>query len=436
MSIRLEETGGVIGRAQDSDLCLPDPERFVSRRQAEIHYRDGDYFVSDIGSGNPVCLNGTPIPRGRAAQLQDGDALEIGEYDLLASISVGSATTPPRFTYTRLDAPEAAPQSVLAESLQSSTQVAWSAAHAPFLAPDLFGEASLTMSNGDDVALFGDEQPKPMFRGSEGDRLPEIFGPMLSISMVPDDYDFLHDAPRVPEANGLEAAPNHTGTSVATDAVTDQSGTGREALGGADFMDAKLKAADEILRGAKLNGAEFDRATKLGIAYRSGELLRECMRGLMAVLLARSRVKAEFGLKRRPVGTRENNPLKVFPSVDECLLAMLNSRSRGFLPAVTAVREACDDVQAHELALMAGSRAALLAVMRRFDPQTIEVQVKPTGLLDRLLPSRRRARAWSQFCERYKKLGSEVDDDFQALIGEEFVASYQDQVERLQSHAS
>jgi phosphoserine phosphatase RsbU/P len=64
-----------IGRAEDSDIRLPD--RSLSRRHAQIlQRRDGCYLV-DLGSTNGTYLNGARVPQ--ESPLQDGDVITLGE---------------------------------------------------------------------------------------------------------------------------------------------------------------------------------------------------------------------------------------------------------------------------------------------------------------------------------------------------------------------
>lgn len=49
-----------IGRATDNDIILPDQEpndKLVSRHHAEIAFRDGDYWIEDLGSKNGTYIN-------------------------------------------------------------------------------------------------------------------------------------------------------------------------------------------------------------------------------------------------------------------------------------------------------------------------------------------------------------------------------------------
>jgi hypothetical protein len=68
----------VIGRSNDCDIQLPDPN--VSRRHAEIR-QDGDSFLLlDLGSTNGSELNGQRVKRGH---LQPGDRILLGQTELV-----------------------------------------------------------------------------------------------------------------------------------------------------------------------------------------------------------------------------------------------------------------------------------------------------------------------------------------------------------------
>jgi FHA domain/zinc-ribbon domain len=71
------EGGTTIGRSPDCPIFLDDVT--VSRKHAVVVERDGHWFIEDQGS-----LNGTFVNRRRveAAQLSDGDEIQIGKYRL------------------------------------------------------------------------------------------------------------------------------------------------------------------------------------------------------------------------------------------------------------------------------------------------------------------------------------------------------------------
>lgn len=85
-SIDFLPPGGTIGRSVDNDLVLPDEERAISRLQALVHISgNGECRLTNRGSVTSVMLNGLPLERGRQVELQHGDALGIGDYQISVS---------------------------------------------------------------------------------------------------------------------------------------------------------------------------------------------------------------------------------------------------------------------------------------------------------------------------------------------------------------
>ncbi|MEO5883106.1 MAG: FHA domain-containing protein, partial [Caldimonas sp.] len=79
LSGHFDETGGNIGRGENNQLVLPDPDRTVSRVHAQVVFRNGRYAIIDRGS-NPISVNGRPLGNGQEAFIQPGDELQIGGY--------------------------------------------------------------------------------------------------------------------------------------------------------------------------------------------------------------------------------------------------------------------------------------------------------------------------------------------------------------------
>ena len=101
------------------------------------------------------------------------------------------------------------------------------------------------------------------------------------------------------------------------------------------------------------------------------------------------------------------------------------------MEAERAMRDAFADMCAHQLGVMAGTRAALDNVFKRFAPEALETRISQSSALDKLFAASRKARLWDQFCLLYKELVSEAEDDFQALFGKAFVKAYEEQMARL-----
>src|SRR5215471_6371829 len=83
MSRTFDRCNAVIGRGTDSDWMLPDPERHLSKQHCRIEFRGDRYYLVDT-SKNGVFVNDSiePLRQGNMAELQDGDRLTLGDYEL------------------------------------------------------------------------------------------------------------------------------------------------------------------------------------------------------------------------------------------------------------------------------------------------------------------------------------------------------------------
>jgi FHA domain-containing protein/type VI secretion system protein len=187
-----------------------------------------------------------------------------------------------------------------------------------------------------------------------------------------------------------------------------------------------------LLRGLGLPALD-PKLPPAALAETVGAMLREALRGTMGVLAARATSKREFRADVTLLAAQGNNPLKFFAAVDDALKQMLTSEQPGYMSALKAIGFAFDDIKAHELALFAGMREALLRVLTRFDPVATERELKAAGALDSIVPANRKARLWDRQLELYAEVVREADDDFQRLFGECFAAAYEEQVRRVRA---
>ena len=89
---RFDERGGTLGRSDEATLTLPDPERRISRLQAVVLHRDGQYWLENVSDISPVLHNGHPVGQGMQVTLRDGDELRISGYLLQTAFEQGPET--------------------------------------------------------------------------------------------------------------------------------------------------------------------------------------------------------------------------------------------------------------------------------------------------------------------------------------------------------
>jgi type VI secretion system FHA domain protein len=189
-----------------------------------------------------------------------------------------------------------------------------------------------------------------------------------------------------------------------------------------------------FLEGAGMPHKELSAAQSERLLRDCGTVLRAAVEGLMMLLIARGEMRKEFEAEERTmVAARDNNPLKLMADPHEAMQFLLDptDRTDGFLDPIRAIGDACEDLRAHEVALMAGMRAAILGALRRLDPQLVEKAYEKSARGFSL--GGRKGRLWELFVAHQQKLSQEAQEDFNKVFGREFMAAYQAQLRRLKT---
>jgi type VI secretion system FHA domain protein len=374
------QAGGDIGRASDCTLVLPDPERRISRKHLQIGWRDSRHFLRLISTNLLVELDGVPLTPGIEFALNPGAQIRIGPF-VLAVTGTGTA----------------------------GASQAGGAASKPAAEPV-----------GDDAfALFG--APRQVGK-------PSIF------------HDLLHPAQlnagvRAPASKSQEVDLLLGGTGSdwhhAAPAASPPSGPGP---GPGQEPPLRSAPADDLILAlfAGLGVAAPEPAARSAAQMELiGALLRSTLSGTLGLLAARGIAKRELGASPTLVQTRQNNPLKFSADVDAAVVRLLEPPQRGFIPALAAVRESFDDLRAHQVAILAGMRAALEAVLLRFDPATLEQHWADKGVWENLRPVSHKAKLWDRFSEQHAETVRQIEDNFDSIFADAFAAAYEAQLAQL-----
>ncbi|NML13627.1 type VI secretion system-associated FHA domain protein TagH [Azohydromonas caseinilytica] len=91
---RFDAAGGHIGRGLDCTLVLPDPQRLMSRHHALVGWRDGGFFIRQLGANLTVEVQGQPLGPEADAPLAPGMRIRIGPY-LLETEAEPAEIAPP-----------------------------------------------------------------------------------------------------------------------------------------------------------------------------------------------------------------------------------------------------------------------------------------------------------------------------------------------------
>ncbi|MBB3640387.1 type VI secretion system-associated FHA domain protein TagH [Variovorax atrisoli] len=187
-----------------------------------------------------------------------------------------------------------------------------------------------------------------------------------------------------------------------------------------------------FLEGAGVPEVAGQQPMDIEAMQRLGRIMRAFTDGTIELLSSRAMLKREVRAEITMIVDEENNPFKILPNGRAVLMQMFGARMPGFLPPEAAVHDALGDLQSHQLGMVAGMRAALLTLLKRFDPAALSRETPHDGGLgEKLLPGGREARLWRQLQQLHTETTAAVEDDFQAVFGRAFQQAYDKEMERL-----
>lgn len=196
IAARFDDHGGSIGRADHNTLALPDPERFISRLQAEVVASGNSFLIRNVGSANAIIVGNQTLSGGESAVLRRGDEIRIGGYLLQADCppvdmnSIETERPAPLVTPVRLQAQAVTGLSAnnpFADLLGPSAQPSPSSSSDPFA--DLFGAPAPAAGAPARRAQLPAFQPAPAGIDERFAALPPQFTAATSAHRLPDDFD-------------------------------------------------------------------------------------------------------------------------------------------------------------------------------------------------------------------------------------------------------
>jgi len=190
-------------------------------------------------------------------------------------------------------------------------------------------------------------------------------------------------------------------------------------------------ALSAFARGAELEVSQISGFEQEVLFEQVGRMLVMFTEGLIQTLGGRTHIKSEFRLDQTMIRPAENNPFKFSTSKTRTLLQLLSKNDPAYKSGVNAIREGFDDVNAHQMAVIAGMEAALGDILDRFNPKTLEKRIVSDSILDNILPGGKKAKYWDIFKLLFDEIAGEAEDNFQQLFGREFSRAYEEQLSRL-----
>ncbi|GAB3528845.1 type VI secretion system-associated FHA domain protein TagH [Photobacterium alginatilyticum] len=399
----------MIGRSQHCDWCLPDPERVISGKHANIEMKGDKLVIADI-STNGVYINRSikPLGNGEYAVLSDGDCISFGDYEIEVSLGgSGKALTTANVYSEQAPVLENESFAIPANCLTNTDHV-----------EDKYTQPSIARST---LSVFTSQVEDNFMVPSSSNISPGLDQQELPI---PEDWSLdLTQAPLeqlldVEVSQGVELKSENT--------------SGKETSTQGQFfskvdneLDDNPGSLSAFVRGLGISPNMLPAEQDEQWWYELGVSMQCLMTGLMDSLHQRAAFKQTSRLNQTHFKRQENNPLKFSATFDDAIHNLFNRRSASFLPPEQAIKEAFSDIGNHEKALLAGVKGAVEGIIKTLSPESIESARTEHDFWNRFNPNRTKVNRWNTYESLYRRVEEDLETSSGIYCWDDFVKAYE-----------
>ncbi|MFW1320433.1 type VI secretion system-associated FHA domain protein TagH [Vibrio parahaemolyticus] len=357
------------GRSEQCDWTLPDPERVISGTHGELIKFGDKYLIKDLSTNGTFVNNAvTPIGQGNELALSHGDTVALGDYQIQISISdISEDRTEHQFTSNpEVKTPVGFEQHV--ESIPEMEDFGLSAA-------ELMDES-----------------------------VPSDF--QLDIGLVDDFLEIPSHETEVPQPKVASMQPD-------TNAKSQKPTVHRGEL-------------EAFIYGMGIDPNMVPSQNREQWFEQLGQSFSLMLIGLMETLHNRAVFKQTNRVNHTAFRKSENNPLKFSANLEDAIHNLYNRQTSSFLKPNAAIKEAFNDIENHEQALMQGVAGTVSSVMSLVEPNTIysDALVKD-NVINKVIPARKYAQSWKRFEGIHSQLTDELVNKESPFYLEDFAKHYE-----------
>lgn len=475
----------IIGRSANADWTLPDPDRFISSKHAEIIQRDNVFYIKDISS-NGIINSATDEAIGNNQELliANNQKFLIGDYLIQAEIESDPSLQGYEANQTGIDenaqwenqmddfwgnssdpldllaSNQAKPNETaeiqevlpsLANAIERTPAFKQAMSFAPNDNPNKSDSQSISLDNNntsepgipenwDHTSFSLPEiiQEKPIDSIAKPQQAPQVTtndNQEDSFFQQLEDDSFFENNNCNSNENILAPKPDQVSAEKPAKANFSRPAATRprQRSNTADVPPQSIRGNDKLLESARQAFTQQGLDEKLlteETAAQWLELMPTVIQGTLELLQARAAIKNEFRVSKTLLNTSENNPLKFSVNAEDAILSLFHQKRPGFLPAQPAFEQAFSDIKIHQSALLHGVRVAMMGLLKQFDAESLEKEfsssTQNTNFLDKLGSSKSaQAKLWQQYKDLYNnEYRVDSDDSFQRIFGENFADAY------------
>lgn len=404
---RFDSAGGSLGRSEQADWYLPDPERVVSGVHAQISCNNGVFSITDK-STNGLFINRSvdALGQGNSHVLLHGDVLCMGDYEIQVALIDALPDAVPDIMPAKHSAPTDTPRA-LASLSSFNSAAAFSTSSA------LESAAGLRISDVSDAPFPTAQTPNRS--------LDAALKPQQDQDLALDDH-FLAPAAMIPD--DWESAWQPAGTAPVQSAHSAPA-VQKAAVNPVGAVTSQNECLQAFLQGLGVTENNPQALNSTQWWQQLGQALQQSLQGVIAVMRERSNVKNSFRVNQTTFQQRENNPLKFSANLDDAFHNLFNRQGASFMQPRQAIAEAFADISQHESAIIAGAAGAMQGLLAELAPEKLEASDFGGSFVDKVNPAQRQARLWARYKALHRDLTEDMNNKNKQGVNDDFINAYE-----------
>lgn len=421
--------GGTIGRSADNDWVLPDPQRYVSAHHARVSFRQGHYFLEDLSTNGAFANDGdVAISKLGPHQLQNGDLLRLGDYQIVVAVDAEGADQPAapqtdsiavptsihglrtigRAAQTDIGASLDLDQLLIPDPSLDSTPPRMSPGAAPGLAALAMETASAARQ---DLSQSGSQSGGYRPHNAYGQAVARVARPVEAtpeLQAEPDEEVIARRIARLARAASKDPRNPAAASAPALYDVT----SGLQAF----------------CRGAGIEADKLPADAQTRLMHLVGQLFRETFVGMKDLERTRNEIRNRFRIEIQ-VDADDPRPSLARMTVEELLVEILHQHETRRLDGVSWLREQMSTAKEHENAVAHAMQDAFVEFLGRLDPAELEARFERAARRGKLR-SGGKAQNWELYADFYRNLVEKPAEHMPHTFVEAFSIAYREFIKK------
>lgn len=373
-SFRFNKEGGTVGRSNECDFILNDPQNYISSKHFSIEYKYGKYYLKDESTnGTFLKVPYQKIPKGQTHLIKASEVFVVGDHELQARFSDEDDTDDyivSGFIDEEVEPIEAVEELIPDDFLEEDAFI-----------PDEVQEEVQNENQEEDVLNLLDEKEYVL----EQEALEED---EIDIAVEKDTTQDHIDIGFVQKKQ--QQKPKSQNSSIAQKA----------------FAQLENKLGVQIL--------SLDDKQREVFINEICDVLINSIEGIKNSLYVKDSIKQDLKLPAKFLEQNNKNPVKLGESVSQLLENEKRGGRLGLDKLSVAITKSFAEIDAHSLALHGASKNLMSVAVSNFAPKSLEYKFEANGSLKGMMP--RQCLIWKAYEKMFDNLNHNPDEAAQMLL--------------------